>query len=175
MYITRKTCTLHAGHGYDLVNLQCAEFCVTSHRFVVNGAEHLVQYKEAGQINCSFLAAAAVWNDLGNGASRGGSVSRHTSQHHALLYGMSFYDHAQTDAPCPDCECPLGAGTQWGCADKVRQGVTPNEHGTWQFGRMGWCDGQEVCRQSCQTCPAFSWCYIRSAFILCCCSLLVAA
>jgi hypothetical protein len=20
----------------------------------------------------------------------------------------------------------------------------PNEHGTWQFGRMGWCDGQEV-------------------------------
>lgn len=38
-----------AGHGYDLVNLQCAEFCVTSHHFFVNGAEHSVEYKEAGE------------------------------------------------------------------------------------------------------------------------------
>jgi len=41
-------------------------------------------------------------------------------------------------------------GTEWGCADKVREGVTPNEHGTWQFGRMGWCDGQEVSFCACR-------------------------
>lgn len=70
------------GHGYDLVNLQCAEFCVTSHVFSVNGANHSVTYREAG--------------------------------------------------------------TQWGCADKVPQGSVPNEHGTWMYGRNGWCDGQEV-------------------------------
>lgn len=36
------------------------------------------------------------------------------------------------------------AGTPWGCADQATQGVLPNEHGTWQYGRNGWCDGQAV-------------------------------
>ena len=29
------------------------------------------------------------------------------------------------------------------CA-QVRQGSVPNEHGTWQYGRNGWCDGDQV-------------------------------
>uniref|UniRef100_A0A4W3HJL8 Si:dkey-256h2.1 n=1 Tax=Callorhinchus milii TaxID=7868 RepID=A0A4W3HJL8_CALMI len=36
------------------------------------------------------------------------------------------------------------AGTAFGCADKVLEGVVPNEHGTWLYGRNGWCDGQDV-------------------------------
>lgn len=36
------------------------------------------------------------------------------------------------------------AGSRWGCTARVLQGVVPNEHGTWQFGRGGWCDGQQV-------------------------------
>ena len=27
---------------------------------------------------------------------------------------------------------------------QVREGMIPNEHGTWQYGRNGWCDGQNV-------------------------------
>lgn len=27
---------------------------------------------------------------------------------------------------------------------QVLEGVEPNEHGTWQYGRNGWCDGQDV-------------------------------
>ena len=27
---------------------------------------------------------------------------------------------------------------------QVFEGSEPNEHGTWQYGRGGWCDGQEV-------------------------------
>eukprot|EP00276_Gloeochaete_wittrockiana_P016245 CAMPEP_0184347088 /NCGR_PEP_ID=MMETSP1089-20130417/15244_1 /TAXON_ID=38269 ORGANISM="Gloeochaete wittrockiana, Strain SAG46.84" /NCGR_SAMPLE_ID=MMETSP1089 /ASSEMBLY_ACC=CAM_ASM_000445 /LENGTH=381 /DNA_ID=CAMNT_0026678013 /DNA_START=25 /DNA_END=1166 /DNA_ORIENTATION=- len=38
----------------------------------------------------------------------------------------------------------LNAGTPEGCADRVLQGVEPNEYGTWLYGRDGWCDGQEV-------------------------------
>lgn len=37
----------HAGHGYD--NNQCAEFCVTSHHFLVNGKEHMLNFTEAGK------------------------------------------------------------------------------------------------------------------------------
>uniref|UniRef100_A0A8C4QFQ0 Si:dkey-256h2.1 n=1 Tax=Eptatretus burgeri TaxID=7764 RepID=A0A8C4QFQ0_EPTBU len=36
------------------------------------------------------------------------------------------------------------AGTPLGCADQVLSGVVPNEHGTWLYGRDGWCDGREV-------------------------------
>lgn len=27
---------------------------------------------------------------------------------------------------------------------QVGEGMIPNEHGTWQYGRNGWCDGQNV-------------------------------
>ena len=36
-----------AGHGYD--NNQCAEFCITSHHFMVNGIEHVLNFTEAGK------------------------------------------------------------------------------------------------------------------------------
>eukprot|EP00019_Armaparvus_languidus_P008663 CAMPEP_0168604656 /NCGR_PEP_ID=MMETSP0420-20121227/15452_1 /TAXON_ID=498008 /ORGANISM="Pessonella sp." /LENGTH=137 /DNA_ID=CAMNT_0008643865 /DNA_START=702 /DNA_END=1113 /DNA_ORIENTATION=+ len=36
------------------------------------------------------------------------------------------------------------AGTQFGCAERVPEGVVPNEHGTWLYGRGGWCEGQQV-------------------------------
>jgi hypothetical protein len=29
---------------------------------------------------------------------------------------------------------------------QVREGFVPNEHGTWQYGRNGWCDGAKVPR-----------------------------
>ena len=35
-------------------------------------------------------------------------------------------------------------GSPLGCADQVLQGSEPNEHGTWLYGRDGWCDGQNV-------------------------------
>eukprot|EP01097_Dermamoeba_algensis_P001365 TRINITY_DN1517_c0_g2_i3.p1 TRINITY_DN1517_c0_g2~~TRINITY_DN1517_c0_g2_i3.p1 ORF type:complete len:743 (-),score=178.62 TRINITY_DN1517_c0_g2_i3:1527-3713(-) len=36
------------------------------------------------------------------------------------------------------------AGTPMGCALAVPYGSVPNEHGTWLYGRDGWCDGQNV-------------------------------
>ena len=36
------------------------------------------------------------------------------------------------------------AGTPFGCALRTPLGVVPNEHGTWLYGRNGWCDGQQV-------------------------------
>lgn len=40
----------------------------------------------------------------------------------------------------------LKAGTAQGCANLVQYGVIGNEHGTWLFGRNGWCDGAPVSR-----------------------------
>jgi hypothetical protein len=37
-----------------------------------------------------------------------------------------------------------GAATSMGCAADVAKGVVPNQHGTWYFGRGGWCPGQAV-------------------------------
>jgi len=36
------------------------------------------------------------------------------------------------------------AGSPLGCTLQVPLGSLPNEHGTWYYGRNGWCDGQDV-------------------------------
>jgi len=36
------------------------------------------------------------------------------------------------------------AGTPLGCTEQVKNGAIPNEHGTWLYGRGGWCDGMPV-------------------------------
>jgi hypothetical protein len=38
----------------------------------------------------------------------------------------------------------MQAGSAFGCADKTARGAVPNEHGTWYYGRNGWCDGLDV-------------------------------
>ena len=38
----------------------------------------------------------------------------------------------------------MQAGTEFGCANKTIRGAVPNEHGTWYYGRNGWCDGEDV-------------------------------
>lgn len=38
----------------------------------------------------------------------------------------------------------MNAGSEFGCTAFVGQGSVPNEHGTWYYGRDGWCDGQDV-------------------------------
>ncbi|XP_032239840.1 uncharacterized protein LOC116619295 [Nematostella vectensis] len=68
------------GHGSD--NHGCAEFCVTSHHFIINKKPNVRVFKNAA--------------------------------------------------------------TSKGCAERVEEGVTPNEHGTWLYGRDGWCCGQDV-------------------------------
>jgi len=36
------------------------------------------------------------------------------------------------------------AGSDFGCLDRVLDGVVPNQAGTWVFGRAGWCPGLDV-------------------------------
>ena len=69
-----------SGHGSD--NNGCAEFCVTSHHFIVNGHSNVKVFKNAA--------------------------------------------------------------TAMGCANRVSDGAVPNEHGTWLYGRDGWCCGKDV-------------------------------
>jgi len=38
----------------------------------------------------------------------------------------------------------MEAGMDFGCADRSHEGAVPNEHGTWYYGRNGWCDGMQV-------------------------------
>ena len=35
-------------------------------------------------------------------------------------------------------------GNDTGCIDQIENGMTPNQGGTWWFGRGGWCPGQQV-------------------------------
>jgi len=53
-------------------------------------------------------------------------------EHHFTVNGMEWVK-----------DNPL-AGTNEGCANRVSEGVVPNQFGTWFFGRGGWCPGLEV-------------------------------
>ena len=75
-----KLVAIITGHGSD--DNGCAEFCVTSHHFVINGFSNIKVFKNAA--------------------------------------------------------------TSMGCANRVADGVVPNEHGTWLYGRDGWCCGKDV-------------------------------
>ena len=52
--------------------------------------------------------------------------------HHFTVNGTEFVK-----------EHPI-AGTDFGCALQVEDGVVPNQYGTWIYGRAGWCPGQDV-------------------------------
>lgn len=53
-------------------------------------------------------------------------------EHHFSVGGTDFVK-SFPEAQSPD-----------GCAGRVNEGVVPNQHGTWYFGRGGWCPGFDV-------------------------------
>lgn len=153
MYLTASGWCL-AGHGYDLVNLQCAEFCVTSHVFSINGANHSVTYRRAG---APVPQPSAVRSCFNVASQRIEVCRRLPLKVSGLDWQCAAGLAAHLSMPCSRhvaeadrVSCHTVTGTQWGCADKVPQGSVPNEHGTWMYGRNGWCDGQEVGVQTVQ-------------------------
>ena len=69
----------------------------------------------------------------GHGSDNNGCGEFCVTSHHFVVNGK--YQHVTTFS---------NAATPLGCAERVPQGVVPNEHGTWLYGRDGWCDGQQV-------------------------------
>ena len=60
---------------------------------------------------------------------------------HACIYGHIFISVYVYNASSFTC---LLAGSTLGCSRNVSKGATPNEHGTWVYGRAGWCPGLDV-------------------------------
>ncbi|XP_022088506.1 uncharacterized protein LOC110978103 [Acanthaster planci] len=68
----------------------------------------------------------------GHGSDNNGCGEFCVTSHHFVING---HHHNITFS---------NAGTELGCAMRTPTGVEPNEHGTWLYGRDGWCDGREV-------------------------------
>ena len=69
----------------------------------------------------------------GHGKDNNGCAEFCVTSHHFVFNGVS-----------ESVKVFKNAATAMGCAERVEQGVEPNEHGTWLYGRDGWCPGQEV-------------------------------
>lgn len=54
---------------------------------------------------------------------------------HGHHFAFNGHDHL---VDFPEARSPDG------CVERVDQGVVPNQHGTWYFGRGGWCPGWDV-------------------------------
>ncbi|KAL0984814.1 hypothetical protein UPYG_G00147310 [Umbra pygmaea] len=69
----------------------------------------------------------------GHGSDENGCGEFCVTSHHFLINGV-FNNTQRFDS----------AGSALGCAMRVGEGAVPNEHGTWLYGRGGWCDGLQV-------------------------------
>ncbi|KAI9999847.1 hypothetical protein NQD34_011690 [Periophthalmus magnuspinnatus] len=69
----------------------------------------------------------------GHGSDENGCGEFCVTSHHFTV--NSNYNHTLTFST---------AGSPLGCTLKVPEGAVPNEHGTWLYGRGGWCDGLQV-------------------------------
>lgn len=69
----------------------------------------------------------------GHGAATGQCAEFCNHQHHFSLNGAMERSLRFPEAQSLD-----------GCRDRVDDGVVPNQHGTWYFGRGGWCPGLDV-------------------------------
>ena len=59
------------------------------------------------------------------------------TSHHFVVEGVEYNTTAASDVF-------MNAGSDYGCTDFVSRGASPNEHGTWYYGRNGWCDGPDI-------------------------------
>ncbi|XP_056158024.1 uncharacterized protein LOC130133585 [Lampris incognitus] len=69
----------------------------------------------------------------GHGSDENGCGEFCVTSHHFLI--NSIFNHTRIFD---------SAGTALGCTLRVKEGAVPNEHGTWLYGRGGWCDGLQV-------------------------------
>ncbi|XP_029360751.1 uncharacterized protein LOC115045283 [Echeneis naucrates] len=69
----------------------------------------------------------------GHGSDENGCGEFCVTSHHFLV-NSAFNNSRVFDS----------AGTALGCTTRVKEGAVPNEHGTWLYGRGGWCDGLQV-------------------------------
>lgn len=69
----------------------------------------------------------------GHGADDVRSCAEFCNHQHELAVGTSTYRK----------EFPMAA-TEAGCVAEAASGMTPNQGGTWWYGRGGWCPGQQV-------------------------------
>jgi hypothetical protein len=69
----------------------------------------------------------------GHGGDATTSCAEFCNHHHEFTVGGTIYAH---DYPT--------AGTQLGCVSDVTNMMTPNQAGTWWYGRGGWCPGAPV-------------------------------
>lgn len=68
----------------------------------------------------------------GHGAANGNCAEFCDHEHHFSVNGATH------DKTFPEASTPLG------CTNDVGKGAVPNQHGTWYYGRGGWCPGWDV-------------------------------
>ena len=109
-----------AGHGSDEFN--CAEFCPTSHHFIINGHEMVVEFKEAG---------------TQGGCTKHVSLPEIVTQQYVKSVPLTRKPERRLPCKLPDLCKPCFAGIcevdhRSDLTLQVLEGVEPNEHGTWQ-------------------------------------------
>ena len=117
-----------------------------SNRGKADRASETVHLFSGGNLNTTYNDREPVEVDIPADVSRVELVTITTGHGMATSNCAEFCDHSHhfTINGTENIQNLNDPGLESGCADKVAQGVVPNQAGTWWFGRGGWCPGQEV-------------------------------
>jgi len=80
----------------------------------------------------SHVELYAVVSGHGHSSTVNGCAEFCNHQHEFTINGSAFWLEHPT------------AGTPYGCLERTHEGGVPNQFGTWQLGRAGWCAGMDV-------------------------------
>lgn len=131
--------TVITGHGSD--ENGCGEFCVTSHHFLVNGVFNNTRiFDSAGSNVCERNVIHTTFALYCKSPIQYYSSKSWSTFDDIWLTGHRYMFCSRSYVGALGC----GIGSALGCAMRVREGAVPNEHGTWLYGRGGWCDGLQV-------------------------------
>jgi len=127
-YLTRMDFRFrNAGKGY----------APTEANWLWSGGSFNSEYNEGRESITVDIPADAARVELraiitGHGMDAGNCAEFCNHQHEFTVEGDSW----TKDHPA--------VGNDTGCIDEIENGMTPNQGGTWWFGRGGWCPGQQV-------------------------------
>jgi hypothetical protein len=79
----------------------------------------------------------------GHGMSQPGNCAEFCNTDHHFLVNTDAGDPGPGAGTDNVRDFP-GVSNIFGCQEQIDAGTVPNQHGTWWFGRAGWCPGKQV-------------------------------
>jgi len=111
-------------------------YAPTEAHWLWGGASFNSNYNDRASVQVPVPATATrveLWAIISGHGMDAGNCAEFCDHHHEFTVNGATFTQEHPEA-----------ADQEGCVDQIENGMTPNQGGTWWYGRGGWCPGQQV-------------------------------